>query len=405
MTMPELQTLDCFQPALGKLERVKYFNRMLLTAEDMRTDQDFVLQKLRRHNRFLHGWGVVCGLVVKAAPTTALPWRVQIGEGYALGPFGDEIFVGETVFLDLATCGPGATTNPCEPGLMLDMRPAGGPSVYVAIKYAECRARPVLAMPGGCGCDEEACEYSRIRDSFSLECLADYPVSHTPDRDAPTLCEIASGRRLLTCPPCPAEPWVVLAKVTLPVARGTAVAETGIDNKPPVRRLVFSTALIQQQLIKCCCGEGDDGHEPQPPRVANLEIVKQASQIERTGPNREFGVVNFEMKVTNHGPDDALNVTVKDDIGGINPALITILDGFVVAPSGTWSDTTLPGLEASLGPLGANKSAKLAFRMTFKMREVPANAFIENVAIVETDTPLGPQSVPKARVVVPIPQG
>ena len=81
MTMPELQTLDCFQPALGKLERVKYFNRMLLTAEDMRTDQDFVLQKLRRHNRFLHGWGVVCGLVVKAAPTTALPWRVQIGEG------------------------------------------------------------------------------------------------------------------------------------------------------------------------------------------------------------------------------------------------------------------------------------------------------------------------------------
>jgi len=58
--MPELQTLDCLQPGLGKLERVKYFNRMLLTADDMRTDQDFVLQKLRRHNRFLHGWGVVC---------------------------------------------------------------------------------------------------------------------------------------------------------------------------------------------------------------------------------------------------------------------------------------------------------------------------------------------------------
>ena len=404
--MPELQTLDCFQPALGKLERVKYFNRMLLTAEDMRTDQDFVLQKLRRHNRFLHGWGVVCGLAVKAAPTTALPWRVQIGEGYALGPFGDEIFVGQPVFLDLANCGPGAATNPCEPGLMLDTRPAGGPSVYVAIKYAECRARPVLAMPGGCGCDDEACEYSRIRDSFSLECLADYPASHTPDRDAPTLCEIASGRRLLTCMPCPAEPWVVLAKVTLPASRGTQVAETGIDNKPPIRRLVFSTALIQQQVINCCCGDGDDHEPPTPPRrLAQLDIAKSASQVERTGPNREFGVVSFEIAVKNSGPDAAVNVRVIDDLSGLDPALITVVDNFFVAPSGSWTDMTLPTFEASLGQIDAGKSAKLGFRVTFRMRELPQDARLANIGGVESDTPLSPNSRLKDKVIVEIPRG
>ncbi len=406
--MPELQTLDCLQPGLGKLERVKYFNRMLLTADDMRTDQDFVLQKLRRHNRFLHGWGVVCGLVVKAAATTEQPWRVQVGEGYALGPFGDEIFVGQPVFLDLANCGPGTLTNPCEPSLMLETRPAGGPAVYVAIKYAECRSRPVLAMPGGCGCEDEACEYSRIRDSFSLECLADLPVSHQPDPDAPTLCEIASGHKFVTCLPCPTEPWVVLAKVTLPASARTALAETGIDNKPPIRRIVFSTALIQQQLIDCCC-KGRDDHEPTPPPppplLARLEVRKTASQMERTGANRELGTIRFDISVRNHGPDAATNVMLRDDISRLDLALITQLDDFSVQPPGTWTDTSLPGLEASLGKIEPNSSAKLSFRVTFRLRELREDRAIENVATVKTDTPLDPQSVPTANVIVPIPRG
>lgn len=396
--MPGLQTLDCLQPALGKLERVKYFNRMLLTADDMRTDQDFVLQKLRRHNRFLHGWGVVCGLTVTPAPTPALPWRVQIGEGYALGPFGDEIFVGQPVFLDLATCGPGSVTNPCEPSLLLQTAPAAGPAVFVAIKYAECRARPVKALAGGCGCDDEACEYSRIRDSFSLECLGDLPPSHQPDPDAPTLCDLASGRRLMTCTPCPTDPWVVLAKVSLPASARTALAETGIDNRPPIRRLVFSTAVIQQQVIDCCCTDRHDPPPP-PPRVARLEIVKRASEVERTGGNFELGTIRFDLQVTNHGPDPALNVIVHDELGGLDPALITHLDEFDVQPSGAWTDTTLAGgIEASLGTIGPNNSARLAFRVTFKIRELRAEATLENVATLKSDTALDPQSVLKASV-------
>jgi hypothetical protein len=42
------------------LERVRYFPRQLITADDMRAEQEFFLNKMRRHNRFLHGWGVVC---------------------------------------------------------------------------------------------------------------------------------------------------------------------------------------------------------------------------------------------------------------------------------------------------------------------------------------------------------
>ena len=75
--MADLQLLDCPQPDLVKLERVHYFPRQLLTVADMTTDQNYFLEKLRRHNRFLHGWGVVCGLEVIAAPITHASRRLR----------------------------------------------------------------------------------------------------------------------------------------------------------------------------------------------------------------------------------------------------------------------------------------------------------------------------------------
>jgi hypothetical protein len=53
---------DCTQLDSVALERVKYFSRQLLTADDMTADQDYFRNKMRRHNRYLHGWGVVCGM-------------------------------------------------------------------------------------------------------------------------------------------------------------------------------------------------------------------------------------------------------------------------------------------------------------------------------------------------------
>jgi uncharacterized repeat protein (TIGR01451 family) len=187
-----------------------------------------------------------------AAPTAALPWQVEIGAGYALGPYGDEIFVAAPVSLDLAQCGPGTVTDPCEPDLLHATGSAEGGRLFVTIKYAECLARPVRAMPAGCGCEEVACEYSRIRDSFQLECLTELPPSHQPPPLHPLLCDLINGRILAPCPPCPAEPWVVLAQVTLPASPETAIADSNLDNVT-IRRQIFSTAVLQEQLIACCC--------------------------------------------------------------------------------------------------------------------------------------------------------
>jgi len=52
---------------------VNYFPRQLLTADDMTADQQYFLNKLRRHNRYLHGWGVVCGLEIFGGPDGGEP--------------------------------------------------------------------------------------------------------------------------------------------------------------------------------------------------------------------------------------------------------------------------------------------------------------------------------------------
>src|SRR5262250_196441 len=94
------------------LERVRYYPRQLLTEVDMSTEQDYFRQKARRQNRFLHGWGVVCGMEVKASPDKSRPWQVLVCPGYAVGPQGDEIRIAEAVAVDLAT-GAQATADPC----------------------------------------------------------------------------------------------------------------------------------------------------------------------------------------------------------------------------------------------------------------------------------------------------
>lgn len=346
--MADLQLIDCLQPELAMLERVRYFQRQLLTADDMTTDQDYFRQKLRRHNRFLHGWGSVCGLEVIAAPTTEAPWRARVDAGYALGPYGDEIWVGEPVHLDLAGCGPGTATDPCEPSL-LHVQPGQGGVLYIAIKYAECLARPVLAMPAGCGCDEEACEYSRVRDSFQIECLAELPPSHEPVPPE-LICDLIAAHKLPTCPPCPEDPWVVLARVTLPATIGAPLANTMIDNVS-VRRQLYRTALLQQQLIECCCGD----RTTEPTVTADVAVVASAAVTGRR--------VQFVITVTNAGPSPAANVVVTDTLSVSPNTPATLTPSAFTTPVGTWTQTAMPGpFTANLGTLAPGQSVQLRFR-------------------------------------------
>lgn len=251
------------RPRAAVHEIVRYFPRQLISADDMNAAQDYIREKLRRHNRYLHGWGIVCGLEVKADPTDTQPWRVRICPGYALTPNGDEIEVPKApkVYFDLATgwsegCDPCASGPPCAPP---DARPTGERTVvYMAICYRECMTRPVRVHPAGCGCDEVACEYSRVRESFEPMRSWDLPESHKQAQEAEKawLEKVETWRTsdemhplpLVGCAPWSDESCVVLAQVKLPANQGTKILVGDIENN--VRQTCLSTEHLKTLLIQ-----------------------------------------------------------------------------------------------------------------------------------------------------------
>src|SRR3954471_13361332 len=68
------------------LERTRYFSRMLVGPADLTQDQRYARAARRRHNRLLHGWGVVCGARVRRGDR---PCELVVEPGYVLGPYGD----------------------------------------------------------------------------------------------------------------------------------------------------------------------------------------------------------------------------------------------------------------------------------------------------------------------------
>jgi Domain of unknown function DUF11 len=298
--------------------------------------------------------------------------------------------VGKAVFMDLKRCGPGAMTNPCEPALLRDPAPASGPEVFLAVKYAECKARPVLAMPEGCGCEDEACEYSRIRDSFSLECLPELPVSHVPPADLPSLCDVISGKSALVCPACPTDPWVVLAWIALPASPSASLTDAAIDNKPPVRRIVFSTAMLQDQIIDCCCG---DRETPPAPVDADLSVDKRAT--ERDDLQRGQRLIRYDIFVRNNSATTASEgVVVQDVLSSRDFDLQALLDngvirvgGFQADPPAVWSDTVPLELIAEIPRLEPGASLRLGFEVAVALEGFRREGALDNVVRVKARTP------------------
>ena len=80
---PACRGLEC-------LERPRYFAGQLLTEAELNSEQAYVLAKNRLHNRYLHGWGIVCGLDVVCHNCSG--W-VRVHAGYALDPCGNDVIV------------------------------------------------------------------------------------------------------------------------------------------------------------------------------------------------------------------------------------------------------------------------------------------------------------------------
>ena len=147
---------------LGSPERPRFFDGQLLTQAELNGEQTYVMDKNRLHNRYLHGWGVVCGLRVSCCDAT----RVTVEAGYALDPCGNDIVLAQAQTLDLVQlvrdCRNQAKgSTDCNPFLTSQLADCTGidQTWCLTISYAEQDARPVAALrgmsmasPSACGC-------------------------------------------------------------------------------------------------------------------------------------------------------------------------------------------------------------------------------------------------------------
>ena len=182
----------------GTLQRPRYFPRQLITPEEMNLEATYFRDRMRRHNRLLHGWGVVCGAAVCPVPRTASdgawydvqplsehkasydecapcdgwePWKVVVTPGYILGPYGDEIVIAAPVTVDLRRrCTPGLSgADSCrspDPWCSDVTAPGADSPLFVAVRYEEVMSRPVRIPAAGCGCEDLECDYSRWCDGL-----------------------------------------------------------------------------------------------------------------------------------------------------------------------------------------------------------------------------------------------
>ncbi len=361
----------------GVSERPRYYARQLITADDLTLEQEYFRNKMRAHNRLLHGWGVVCGAHVCPNPDTNggyKPWEVIVEPGYVLGPYGDDIVIDRPRVFDLRTAGVSGTTG--EPGMeMFDpwcsqvsvSRSVTGER-YIAVRYKECQARPVRVQPTGCSCDDNPCEFSRVQDGYEFTVLDDCIDSKLADPTKATFQEYLQEIGLIDgpglgrkCVECPTEPWVVLAKVTID-DNGEI---TDIDNCE-CRRIVisFGDYALGCHTVKPAL----TGVDP-----VTVKVGDQNIPVTLTGTDFKDGMkVNMGRKIkvrlpnnaTDNGTKYIIDVSVDHDaqvgpraIRLINPdcATATFPDKFTVAP-----DTTLVSGQAPSGGVEKKEATKRA---------------------------------------------
>lgn len=166
---------QCCCPActgLQCLDRTRFFAGQLLSEADLNNEQSYWLAKNRLHNRYLNGWGVVCGMQVTCGECDG--W-VTVHSGYAIDPCGNDIIVCKDQNFNVGQaiqqcCAPASSATPnCTP-LRYNPSPTckdARQEWCITVQYQEQPSRLVTpltpatsqsshACSCGCGCNSSS---------------------------------------------------------------------------------------------------------------------------------------------------------------------------------------------------------------------------------------------------------
>lgn len=144
-TCPECGGLEC-------LCRPRFFAGQLLTDEDLNRLDHYIVAKNKLHNRYLFGWGVVCGLEVVCSPCN----MVSVRPGYAISPCGEDIIVCKETSVDICSLINACRKpqrDPCAPIDASQKDPCSDTTEkwILSIRYRENATRGITSLKGDSG--------------------------------------------------------------------------------------------------------------------------------------------------------------------------------------------------------------------------------------------------------------
>ncbi len=166
----------CEKCGITTMVRPRFFPGQLLVDGDLQLLVDYATTKDRLHNRFLHGSGVVCGLLVRCHPCGN--GKVVVEPGVALDCCGNDIIVPCPVELDINAlvrdlrlkqlagydCG-----DPCDENADPNSPERVLRRYCLYLNYCEEYTDPVTPYIMDDQCASIECEFTRIREGYSFE--------------------------------------------------------------------------------------------------------------------------------------------------------------------------------------------------------------------------------------------
>jgi hypothetical protein len=195
-------------------DRLNYYYGQLLGADDFVAEQRYFREKLKLHNRCLHGYGVVCGLEVVVPPPATPPAitpAVQVATGFAIDADGNELVVRYPIDIPDLTALLSAAERAALPAT------GSGVPVWITCCYQERGIepnRPVL--PDACGAAGD-CLFGRTREQVCI--------------GATTTAPAANPRCSVCCAPPADSSCLVLARIDGVLAGQTTIAASAIHNE------------------------------------------------------------------------------------------------------------------------------------------------------------------------------
>lgn len=256
-----MSATDCKRPLATEpngLVSPLYFDRQIVRAADLNLGHTSHAAELARMRRYLHGWGIVAGLIPTLSGGT-----LSVSAGYGVTMTGHEVLLTRKVDVEeiakriIACCGPG------KPGChVVDEAEIRALEAAAATEAVESWliARPVATpsdprpgVPEGCAHPANQLLPTRACGAVSLELICELPACHCPptlrcaDLTRHVCAPPGSAAAMLTMPEPPEaeENFLVLGKLT--------ATREGVTFSPEARRRMLPVSLLQDWLTACLC--------------------------------------------------------------------------------------------------------------------------------------------------------